>query len=145
MGNTDRQAQFSAATDRQDPPLWEIKLRPHRSLSNRGFAFVILLTAGALSIPMFAFLGTLAVWGLLPYAALAVFMLWTAIRASDRDGTLTEHLQLWPDLIAVHRMNPRKPDQYWCANPYWVTAHIQQTRDTKDYLTLKGAGREIEL
>lgn len=141
----DRKSRFAAATNRSDTPLWEVTLRPHRSLSNRGFAIVIALTAGALALPMLAFLGTVALYGLLPYAGGALWLLWIAIRRSDEDGTLTEHLRLWPDLIAVHRANPRGPDQFWHANPYWVKPALTTTRDVKDYLTIKGAGREIEL
>ena len=136
---------FPATTPDRGPPVWEVTLRPHRSLSNRGFVLVILLAAAALMFPLLAFIGTAVLWGILPFSAGTLWLLWAAIRASDRDGTLTEHLMLWPDLIAVHRSNPCAPDQYWYANPYWVTTHLEHTREVQDYLTMKGAGREIEL
>lgn len=136
---------FFAATDRSDPPLWEATLRPHRSLTNRGFAAAILLAAGGLAIPLFAVIGTAVLWGLLPFAVIAVWALWAAIRRSDLDGTLCEHVRLWPDLIAVERINPQGPPQYWHANPYWVEPRLQDTRNIPAYLTLRGAGREIEL
>lgn len=141
----DHEARFMQALHRTDPPFWQITLRPHRSLSNRGFALIFLVTAGALAVPLLALLGTVALWGLLPFATLAFWMLWSAMRRNDLDGTLREHLFLWPDLIAVHRHNPRAPDQYWCANPYWVRPRLKSTREVQDYLTLRGAGREIEL
>ncbi|MEM7441454.1 MAG: DUF2244 domain-containing protein [Pseudomonadota bacterium] len=136
---------FKEATADRGTPVWEVTLRPHRSLSNKGFSNVILVTSIALAFPLFAFLGSAVLWGLLPFALGALWMLWTAIRASDRDGTLTEHLMLWPDLIAVHRHNPRTDDQFWHANPFWVSTHLKHTREVRDYLTVKGAGREIEL
>lgn len=136
---------FLSATAGRDAPVWEITLRPHRSLSNRGFSIVIALAACALLLPLLTVLGTLVLWGLLPFAAAALWMLWAAIRANDKDASLTEHLMLWPDLIAVHRSNPRTPDQYWHANPYWISTHLKHTRDVRDYLTVKGGGREIEL
>ena len=145
MEKSNASARFASAVDRPDPPMWQVTLRPHRSLSNQGFRAVILFTAGALAFPLLAFLGTSALWGLLPFALVALWLLWTAIRRSDEDGTLSEHLLLWPDLIAVHRTNPRAPDQFWQANPYWVTPKLANTRQVQDYLTLKGAGREIEL
>ena len=110
------EADFRAITARPDTPIYRNTLSPHRSLSNQGFFVTIMFTA-----------------------------LWYFIRRNDKDGTLYEELTLWPDLIAVHRHNPRKPDQFWHANPYWVTVQMRDTKDCKNYLTLKGGAREIEL
>jgi uncharacterized membrane protein len=126
-------------------PLYETSIKPHRSLSNFGFATTIMFTACAFLLPLLAFLGTSALWTLLPFLGAAVAALWYFIRRNDKDGTLSEDLKLWPDLIAVHRHNPRGADQYWHANPYWVTLHMKDTRTVSNYVTLKGAGREIEL
>lgn len=136
---------FRVITARKDTPIFATTLAPHRSLSNRGFFITIMFTACAFLLPLLAFLGTPALWTLLPFLGVAVTALWYFIRRNDKDGTLREQLTLWPDLIAVHRHNPRSPDQFWHANPYWVTVQIRDTKDCQNYLTLKGAGREIEL
>lgn len=136
---------YVKATQRPDAPLYHKKVSPHRSLSNFGFASTIVSTACAFLLPLLAFLGTFALWALLPFIAAAVAALWYFIRRSDKDGTLSEQIFIWPDLIAVHRHNPRKRDQFWCANPFWVTVQTRHTKECPNYLTLKGAGREIEL
>lgn len=136
---------FLAATSRTDPPVFSTHIQPYRSLSNSGFFATIMFTACAFLLPLLAFLGTRALWTLLFFVAPAVAALWYFIRRSDKDGTICEDVTLWPDLIAVHRQNPRKADQYWTANPYWVTVHMKNTPKIENYLTLKGAGREIEL
>lgn len=136
---------FEQVTNRPDSPLFERHLHAHRSLSNRGFAVTILFTASALCIPLLAFLGTFALWTLLPFLGAALAALWYFIRRNDHDGTLGEHIRLWPDLIAVHRQNPRAPDQFWHANPYWVTVHMQDSKTVENYLTLTGGARDIEL
>ena len=139
------QSAYLTASARSDKPMYHARIQPHRSLSNRGFFATIMLTACAFLVPLLAFLGTLALWALLFFVTPALAALWYFIRRSDKDGSVCEDLTLWPDLIAVHRHNPRKADQYWLANPYWVSVHIRDTRNCPSYLTLKGAGREIEI
>lgn len=139
------EADFRAITARPDTPIYRNTLSPHRSLSNQGFFVTIMFTASAFLLPLLAFLGTHTLWTLLPFLGTPVAALWYFIRRNDKDGTLYEELTLWPDLIAVHRHNPRKPDQFWHANPYWVTVQMRDTKDCKNYLTLKGGAREIEL
>lgn len=130
---------------RRDPPLHSFTLRPHRSLSPRGFVWVIGFTAVMLLVPLVPLIGSLAWWGLLPHLLLALLGLWYFIRRNTRDGSLYEELNIWSDLITVHRHNPRKPDQFWQSNPYWTTVQIRENRNVEHYLTLKGSGREVEL
>lgn len=61
------------------------------------------------------------------------------------DRSVYEHIKLWPDLMTVHRYNPRTKDQYWQANPYWVRLKMRDTHTHQNYLTLTGGAREIEL
>ena len=143
--SNDARAAYLAASVRTDKPLYRAHIKPHRSLSNRGFFNTIMLTACAFLLPLLAFLGTGTLWTILLFVAPALTSLWYFIRRSDKDGTIREDLTLWPDLITVHRHNPRKADQYWLANPYWVSVHMRDTNKYLNYLTLKGAGREIEL
>lgn len=131
--------------DRKDPPIFETILCPHRSLSLNGFANLMGFVGLVFLIPLFAFLGSVVLWGLLPAVLLTIWGLWYAVRRNTKDGELSETLRLWPDLIAVHRANPRKADQYWYANPYWVTVKLQDTKEIENYLTLKSSEREIEL
>ena len=142
---SDIEAAFHRAVDRTDAPIYTNSLKPYRSLSNFGFAATIMFTACAFLLPLLAFLGTQALWTLLLFVGPAVAALWYFIRRNDKDGTLCEVITLWPDLIAVHRHNPRKADQFWHANPYWVSVHMKDTKKIPSYLTVKGAGREIEL
>ena len=130
---------------RTDPPLHSFTLRPHRSLSPEGFVVVMAGTAIMLSIPLMAFLGTLAWWGLLPHLLAALGLLWYLMQRNTADGALREELKIWSDLVTVYRFNPRKPDQFWQANPYWIKVNIRENPHVKHYLTLSGSGREIEL
>lgn len=136
---------FFALVDRDDPPLYEVTLRPNRSLPVKGFVWLISITAILMTLPLWPLLGTMALWGLLPFMLGALALLWYFLQRNYRDAALYEHLRLWPDLIAVHRHNPRKPDEFWQANPFWVKLTLYKDAKIENYLTLTGENREIEL
>lgn len=123
-----------------------LRLWPYRSLSARGFVWFVGGTALLISVPLFAVLGTLILWGLLPFLAAAVAGIWWALARSWRDGELTEVLTLTRDRIALVRRAPDGAEQRWEANPYWVAVRLYPTGSkVPHYLTLKGEGREVEL
>lgn len=130
---------------RSDAPVLALTLWPHRSLSRRGFAWVLALLAAGLSLPLIGLMGTHAAWGMLPFLLTALLGLYAALRRSYFDGRLTEELRLWPDLITVERREPRGTVRRWHANPFWVRLHLLEDARIEKYLTLEGNGREIEL
>lgn len=141
-------ASSSSAPDpfeRPDEPVWKVTLWPHRSLSRDNFRRLMWFCAAAMALPIVALSRTPAAWALAPYAALAFLALWAFFRLSYRSGRVTEELRLWPDLIAVERREPAGRIRRWSANPYWVDIGMEDTKAVSRYLTLRGAGRKIEL
>ncbi len=130
---------------RTDAPMLRLTLWPHRSLSRRGFAWVIGLVASGLALPLVALAGSSAAWGLLPFLIATLLALYAAIQRSYADARLTEELRLWPDLITVERRDPKGRIRRWCANPFWVQIRLLDNAPIEKYLTLTGNGREIEL
>lgn len=136
----------SAPVDRDDPPIWEITLWPHRSLGRKGFRNTMLLAAFGLLLPTFPLFFTSAGWTMAPFVIGAFFLLWLAFKANYRHGKLREHLSLWPDLIAVERHELNGDIKRWQANPYWLKIKLVAAGGPVDnYLTLIGNNREIEL
>ena len=86
----------NAARNRGRLVIW-----PHRSLPAAGFAWVIGLAAAGLALPILSMLGRAVLWGLLPFAGIAVGGLWMAIRASNRQGRMHEVVDLSRDRITV--------------------------------------------
>ena len=130
---------------RSDAPVWQVTLWPHRSLSRGGFRQLMWFSAAAMAFPILAFAGTPVLWALAPYTILAFIALWIFFKVNYRRARLTEELRLWPDAIAVERREPAGRVRRWSANPYWVQVDLEDTRETRRYLTLRGAGRRIEL
>lgn len=131
------------AAPEQSGAVFHLEIWPHRSLPMRGFVWVIGLTAAGLTLPLLAVLGTAALWGLLPFAALAVWALWVAMRRSYRAPR--EDLWLGADRLRLRRCDPGRPDRIWETNPYWLRLRLHQNGPVEDYLTLTDGQREIEL
>ncbi|MFN3144796.1 MAG: DUF2244 domain-containing protein [Paracoccaceae bacterium] len=128
------------------PPAARLSLWPHRSLPRRGFALFIGLTFAAILMPLMAVLGTVILWGILPFMMGALALVWWALERSYRDGALREDLTIWSDRVELVRLNPRGAAQRWEANPYWVKVEMHaEGGPVENYLTLTGGGRAVEI
>ena len=128
------------------PTRFEVRLWPHNTLAPRGFVAAIALGALLLAVPLLAVIGNKILWGLLPFAALALWGLYYALQRNWRDRQILEALDLSCAEIRLRRINPRGPEQTWQADPHWVTLSLQkQGGPVPNYLTLTGGGREVEL
>jgi uncharacterized membrane protein len=136
---------FFAATDRIDAPTFTKTIQPYRSLPIKGFVWLIAIACIGFLIPLLAFIGSKVLWGLLIPCLITLATLWYFIQRNYRDAEVQEIIKLWPDLLAIQRINPQGPDQFWQANPHWVKLHIKDTPEIEGYLTITGGTREIEL
>lgn len=119
---------------------------PYRSLPKKGFAIVIGLAFGLIALPLIAVLGTIFLWGLLPFAMLAVAALWWSLQSSYRQGELLEELTITSDQLTLIRNHPKEPLKEFNANPYWTSVQMHQTGGPVPfYVTLKSKDREVEI
>ena len=128
-----------------DPDLHGLHLWPHRSLSRRGFVGVIAATAVMLTLPVITQLGTGGLWILLGFIAVVLAGLWVALQHSFKTGAVAEDLTLTRDLITLRRTSPGGKPQDWRANPHWVRVTLYPAASVRNYLTLSGNQREVEL
>jgi uncharacterized membrane protein len=131
--------------ERRDRPLYSARLWPHRSLDPRGHRVVLGLLGAGFTVPLIPAIGTPVFWGLLPFLAGALAMMWVGFRRSLFDGRLTEEVLVWPDEIRVERREPRGRVHRWAADPFHVRLTLHPEAKVEHYLTLRGSGREIEL
>lgn len=124
----------------------ELHLWPYRSLPRRGMVWFLGLTAAMLGLPALVLIGSPVLWGLLPFLLGAVWAIWAALNRSFRDGEIVEVLRLSPDTAQLTRHGPRGRRADWQANPHWVQVTLHPSGGpVPQYLTLRGAGREVEL
>lgn len=123
-----------------------LDLWPHRSLPRRGFAGFILISAAMVAMPLLALLGTVLLWGLLPFLVLAIGGMWWALQHSYASGRIHEALTIDPDEVHLTRTNPGGDVQEWDCNSYWAQVAMHPTGGpVAHYITLKGQGREVEI
>lgn len=129
-----------------DAPRARLQLWPHQSMTPQGFAVFVAATALMLTLPLLAALGTPVVWGLLLFFVPVMAGVWHAIMRNKRDHEIHEELTIEPARIALVHSPAHGPDKSWSANPYWVSVHMRpKGGPVENYLTLKGAEREVEL
>lgn len=124
----------------------QLRLRPHRSLPRRGFAAMILMAFVLGTVPLYGLIGTVFLWGLLPFILAMVGALWWGLERSYRDGDILETLTLRGDLLELIHRPARGAEKLWECNIYWtrVEMHVQGG-PVPYYLTLAGNGRVVEI
>ena len=124
----------------------EAHLPAHKSLPPQGFVWFMGATCLLISVPLLSLLGSMALWGLLPFLALAVALQWLLIRRNQRDRTISELLTISAEDTTLVRHNPRAEDQTWDCNTYWVRVNkYDKDAPMPHYVTLSGSGREVEI
>lgn len=123
-----------------------LEIWPHRSLPRKGFVWFIGGTAGLITVPLFAVLGSPVLWGLLPFLVIAVSGMYWALQRNYRDLEITETLTLAGDTAQLSRRGPHGRRQDWTANPHWVRVELHpKGGPVPNYITLRGGPREVEL
>ncbi len=129
----------------ETPSKTELTLWPHQSLTAPGFVWFIGATAAMLALPLLAVLGTPVLWVLLLFFVPAIAGVWRAIFANKGSLAMHEELTLSDDALNIEHFPPKGPSLEWQANPHWVSVHLRQRGPVKNYLTIRGEGREVEI
>ena len=133
-------------TDASPDAVQTLHLWPHRSLSRRGFAGFFLLTSALISVPLYPLLGTVVLWGILPFLMLSVGGIWFALERSYRDGRLHEELTIDAQEIHLTRISPYGQLQEWECESFWAIAQMHESGGSvPNFVTLSGKGREVEI
>ena len=124
----------------------EMHLWPHQSLPPQGYVRFIGGTALLIALPLLSFIGSVVFWGLLPFLLLALFGLKYALDRNRRDAQVVEVLTLDATEARLERRNANGTQQSWICNRYWVTVELHpMDGPVPNYVTLRGAGREVEI
>lgn len=124
----------------------ELRLWPHNSLPPRGAMITILSVFLFGLIPLLAMLGSVILWGLLPFLLLTVLGLWLAIQTNYRARSVIEVLTLTGTQARLVHHAPGKAQQEWSCNRYWARPEMHEKGGpVPHYVTLIGDGREVEI
>lgn len=128
-------------SNRQQMRLW-----PHQSLPARGFVAFILFTFAMILVPTLAVLGTVLLWGLLPFALLAVAGMSFALQSNHKSRQIEEILTLDPENAHLSHRTAKGELKEWQCNRYWTkVTKYEDDGPIPHYVTLRGEGREVEI
>lgn len=133
-------------TTEPEAQVQELHLWPHNSLPQRGMAAFVLATFTLILIPTLPLLGSVVLWGLLPFAMGAVWAMYFALRRNRRARQIIEVLTLDADETHLTRTDANGEVQEWDCNRYWTkVTKYDDEGPVPHYVTLKGKGREVEI
>ena len=102
-----------------DEPLYAARLSPHRSLSRRGFGFLMAFTGVASAIWSLPFFLAHA-WPIVGFLGLDVFGVWLAFRLSYAQARAHEDLRVTPYEVSLAKVSAKGERREWRFNPLWV-------------------------
>ncbi|MFG1185298.1 DUF2244 domain-containing protein [Xanthobacter aminoxidans] len=102
-----------------EPVVYAVTLAPHRSLSRRGF-FWVMAGIGAVSfVSGVAFLA-MGAWPIFGFFGLDVLLMYIAFRASFRSARAREHILVTPSLVEIRREPAAGRPSTTRLNPFWT-------------------------
>ncbi len=100
-------------------------LRPHRSLSPRGFG--LLMTAIALLSFFIGFaFWLMGAWPVVGFCGLDVLLIQLAFRLNFRDARAAEEVRLTHERLSITQISPRGEARETGFNPYWARLEVER-------------------
>jgi|APSaa5957512535_1039671.scaffolds.fasta_scaffold133245_2 uncharacterized membrane protein len=126
------------------PPLLDVVLYPHRSLSPTGFGILMgCVAAVSFAAGLLFFLA--GAWPVVGFLGLDVLLIYGAFKLSYRAARLTETIALTEQELLVRRVSPRGRVRTWTFQPFWVRVALDEDAGRDSRLVLSSHGRHVEL
>lgn len=111
-----------------DAQVFAAEIRPHRSLTTRGFVTVMVAFAAlttVISVPFFL----MGAWPVVGFLGLDVLALWIAFRVSFRQARACEQVALTYVELLIRKVSARGSAREWRFNPSWVRLETESDED----------------
>ena len=132
--------------DTNEAPFINIRLVPNRSLGSNGTKVVFAVIACGFSLPIIPFIGSPIGTTLTIFSGLTFYLFLTLLQKSFQQGNTFEEILISKNKIIVIHQEKNKEQKAWEGNPYWTRVNLDfNNPKLKNYLTLAGKGRHIEL
>ena len=102
-----------------EPTIFCAVLTPHRSLSQRGFYWLMLIVGGISFVSGMMFL-LAGAWPVFGFFGLDVLLLYWALKVSYRRAAAYEQVTVTPSELTVRQVSHRGRIRQWTLNPIWV-------------------------
>lgn len=141
---------MAGETENMDSPgsvggrvFFDAVLRPHRSLSPRGFRLLMAASAaGLLAVGLLFWLS--GAWPVIGFCGLEFGLLYGAFRLNYRAARAYERLRLSDDGLEISRVRPNGVvARVWRLQPNWLRIDIDNPPDHDSQLILSSHGRRM--
>jgi len=119
-------------TKTQARPLFAATLTPHRSLTRRGYRYVVALACVMATVPGLIFF-SMGAWPIVGFLGLDLLAIGWALSASFKSGKQFEEVTLWPDELEVKQVAANGKAEITRFNPFFVKLVID--RDFNERIT----------
>jgi uncharacterized membrane protein len=111
---------MSPDNDRPDEPtIFSAVLTPHRSLSRKGFLWLMLVLSAISFVTGMVFL-LAGAWPVFGFCGLDVLLVYWAFQVSFRRAKAYEQVTVTPSELTVRKVSHRGRISEWTLNPLWV-------------------------
>ncbi len=126
------------------PVLFDAELRPHRSLSVKGFRVLMAAVIGVNVIAGGAVF-VAGAWPVIGFMGVDVLLIYAAFRASYRAARRREKLRLTADWLTIQRIDPTGRGETETLRPYWLRVELEEPAAPSTPLTLWSHGRGTQV
>ncbi len=132
--------------DENGTPFTKIRLAPNRSLDSYGTKVVFAVIACGFLLPIIPFIGSPIGTTLTIFSGLTFYLFLTLLQKNFQQGYIFEEILISKNKIIVVHQEKHKEQMTWECNPYWTKVNLDINNPKwKNYLTLAGKGKHIEL
>jgi uncharacterized membrane protein len=123
----------------------DMVLLPHRSLSRKGFLW--LMAAICFSCFSTGLVFALAgAWPILIFSGVDVLLVWLAFKLNYRSGRMFETVRLTDEEILVRHMSPSgRESRFTFRPPHWLSVGMDDPPRADSRLTLSSHGKQLEI
>lgn len=124
--------------------LFEALLYPHRSLSERGFLFLLIGTFVIIAAWGGLFL-VLGAWPIFGFLGAEWLLFWWLLRTHFRGDLRAERIRLYPDRLLLQQIDAKGRVLESTFEPYWLRVVLQERGFEDPALLLRSHGRAVEI
>ncbi len=128
-----------------DTPIFSAVLRPHRSLSPRGFVMVMLALISCSFTAGLAF-WSMGAWPVVGFFGLDIVLVQLAFRLNYRQARASEEVTVFPDRLTVMKTTPRGDMSELGFNPYWARIEVDRHPEAGvTRVTIASHGKRLDI
>ena len=128
-----------------EQPLFSAVLRPHRSLSPRGFMLVMLALISCSFTAGLAF-WSMGAWPVVGFFGLDILLVQLAFRANYRQARAFEEVAVFPDRLTIRQTTSRGETTEADFNPYWARIEVERHPEAGvTRVTIASHGRRLDV